>query len=47
MNLLKKTCPNKKNLNKKKKLKIGYKLQTNLDKNKFGLVKKKRIYVLL
>jgi len=24
-----------------KKLKIGYKLQTNLDKNKFGLVKKK------
>jgi hypothetical protein len=30
----------KKNLNKKK-LKIGYKLQTNLDKNKFGLAKKK------
>jgi len=28
-----------KKFNQKKKLKIGYKLQTNLDKNKFGLVK--------
>ena len=39
MNLRKKPCL-KKNLSKKKKLKIGVKLQKNLDKNKFGLDKK-------
>jgi hypothetical protein len=39
MNLRKKPCL-KKNSNQKKKLKIGVKLQKNLDKNKFGLVKK-------
>ena len=37
----KKTLPKKKILRKKKNLKIGVKLQTNLDKNKFGLDKKK------
>jgi len=38
----KKTPPTKKNSKqKKKKLKIGVKLQKNLDKNKFGLDKKK------
>ena len=37
----KKTPPTKKNLSKKKKLKIGVKLKKNLDKNKFGLDKKK------
>ena len=35
----KKTLPKKKN-SKKKKLKIRVKLQKNIDKNKFGLVKK-------
>jgi hypothetical protein len=35
----KKTLPKKK-FKQKKKLKIGVKLQKNLDKNKFGLVKK-------
>jgi hypothetical protein len=39
MNLRKKPCLKKKIL-RKKKLKIGVKLQKNLDKNKFGLVKK-------
>ena len=39
----KKTPPTKKTLSKKKKLKIGVKLKKNLDKNKFGLVKKSRI----
>ena len=38
----KKTPPTKKkNSKQKKKLKIGVKLQKNLDKNKFGLDKKK------
>jgi predicted ribosome-associated RNA-binding protein Tma20 len=40
MNLRKKPCLKKKIL-RKKKLKIGVKLQKNLDKNKFGLDKKK------
>jgi len=35
----KKTRLTKKTLNKKKKLKIGVKLQKNRDKNKFGLAK--------
>lgn len=37
---MKKNLPKQKNLKQKqKKLKIGVKLQTNLDKNKFGLDK--------
>ena len=35
-----KTPPTKKKFKQKKKLKIGVKLQKNLDKNKFGLDKK-------
>jgi hypothetical protein len=38
MNLRKKPCLKK--ILRKKKLKIGVKLQKNLDKNKFGLAKK-------
>lgn len=44
MNVRKKPRRQKKNSKQKKKLKIGRKLQKNLDKNKFGLDKKKSYY---